>query len=248
MKTHLEKLNEVYDRFFDELSIDKSTGILADQNKRFATKIAVGDNYLSCKRKILFVSLDIGKDEKFVDSGFKINSYQDFEERKNSVCYQTPMEMNAHIAATYGTTLYFLKDDYNWEQEWKILEESSQFFRGAIKKNWTILPNTLLSNIALVNFYNFVEIGRESRTGASDRELIHRNREISLLIEIINIIKPNVIILQGKSLRGYFTNEIKSKINTATEIFGGYHPSIFGRRIKYQNPKLYIENLLLNRI
>src|SRR5690606_26209310 len=110
------------------------------------------------------------------------------------------------------------------------------------------LPNTLLSNIALVNFYNFVEVGRKSRTGSSDRKLIHHDREISLLIEIINIIKPNIIILQSKSLRGYFASAIKSKINTTTEIFAGYHPSVLGKGIKYRNPKLYIENLLINSL
>ena len=154
---HLENnLNKVYDIFFNELNIDKNSGIINDimQNKRFATKIAIGENYINAKKKILFVSLDIGKDENFVEK--KENKFQDFEQRRNSVCsIGNLQDKNPHMAGVYGTALYFLKEYNNWENSWQLLESKNNFFREALISEYNNLPQDVLSNISLINFYNF---------------------------------------------------------------------------------------------
>ncbi len=47
-------------------------GIVANTNKRFATKIAIGDNYFDSTKKVLFVSLDIGSDEYYNENRFQV--------------------------------------------------------------------------------------------------------------------------------------------------------------------------------
>ena len=241
METIRKKLNELYDEFFESKSIDKKTGMLKDSHLRFATKIAIGNEYLESKEKILFVSFDIGKDEKFVDSG--VESFQDFDERRDSVC-NSDFRKNPHMAGTYGTALYFLKEKYNWIKEWEILENQNQFFREALLANADKLPNNVLDKVALVNFYNFVSKGRNERTGGNDRIFIDTEVEIKLLIDTINTIKPSIIIVQSKSMKNYFVNFVKPNIDSNCKIFVGYHPSVFGRGINYRRPKNYITNLI----
>mgnify|MGYP001266305477 CR=1 FL=1 len=243
------ELNKVYDVFFNTLDIDKTTGIVNNikSNKRFATKIAIGKNYLSAQKKILFVSLDIGKDENFVDK--KQNNFQDFEQRRNSVCNIGYLnEKNPHMAGVYGTALYFLSNYNNWMTSWKLLESTNNFFKEALITNKEVLPQDVLSNISLINFYNFVTVGRETRTGGNDRNFINEKIELELLTNIIKTINPDIIVVQSKTLSNYFKNIIKPNIPDEIDIYIGYHPSVFGRGIKYRNPKKYIENLLAEKI
>lgn len=239
------KLDKIYNNFFDELNIDKKTGIVHNTNKRFATKIAIGENYIHCKKKILFVSFDIGKDEKYVETGE--NTFQDFAERRNAVC-SGEFNKNPHMAGVYGTALYFLKDYYEWRECWNILENQNQFFREALITNSDKLPTEVLSYISLVNFYPFVTVGRNDRTGGNDRYFYNEKAEIQLLIDSIEILSPDIIIVQSKSLRNYFLNQIKPQINTSVEIYVGVHPSIFGRGINYRRPANYIKNLTAGRL
>lgn len=242
---HLENsLNKVYDIFFNELNIDKNTGIVNNTNKRFATKIAIGENYINAKKKILFVSLDIGRDEMLVDKNE--DTFQDFEFRRESVTQNPPT--NPHMAGVYGTALYFLKDNFGWENSWKTFENSSDFFQKIYNNQSVNLPQDVLSNISLINFYNFVTIKRKDRVGRNDRNFLNEKKELELLTEIIKTVNPGIIIVQSKTLKNYFNNVIKPKISNKTDIYVGYHPSIFGRGIKYRNPKKYIENLLSNKL
>ncbi len=248
-----DKLDKLYEEFFKENSIDNKSGIVQGTDRRFATKIAIGNNYKSSQTKLLFVSLDMGRDEFF-----KENRFQNYEDRKTNALNEDLNDKNPHMAGVYGTTLSFLKNQNNWENEWQKYSQSNKFFREAIKENIDILPKNVLSYISLINFYNFVTVGRgfkidekeqkknekEGRTGGSDRIFINPQSEIELLTNIINTIKPNIIIVQSKTLKGYFLNHIKPKISYDSDIYIGYHPSVFGRGIKYRNPNLYIENLL----
>jgi hypothetical protein len=239
-----ENLDLIYNAFFQKLNIDFQTGIVKDSNKRFATKIAIGENYVNCTKKLLFVSLDIGKDEYSVQ-----NTFQNFKHRRESVCNKGELkDKNPHMAGVYGCALYFLKDNYKWEKEWQILANQNQFFKEALITNNEILPQDVLSNISLINFYNFVKIGRVRRTGDSDRIFIEEKTEIQLLIDIINTINPDKIIIQSKSLRNYFINYIKPNISEKIELFVGYHPSVFGRGIKYRKPIEYINNLMKGKL
>lgn len=234
------KLNSIYSNFFKILKIDKSTGLKKDTNKRFASKLAIGENYSRAEKKLLFVSLDIGKDELYEQ-----NTFQDFEHRSKSVCaIGNLQDKNPHMAGVYGTALYFLKEKYNWQSSWDLLEGKNQFFREILIANKDILPQEVLSYITLINFYSFVTVERIERTGDSDRVFVNEKVELENLINIINAIAPDIIIVQSKSLRNYFKNIIQSKLSNKTEIFIGYHPSVFGRGIKNRIPKNYIKNLL----
>ena len=239
MQIH-EELENIYRIIFDELHLDKKTGRTINNEKRFATKIAIGENYQLSKKKILFVSFDIGKDEKFVDTG--VDTFQDFDERRDSVCSKG-LNKNPHMAGVYGTALYFLKDYYEWQESWKILETQNQFFREALKSNSDNLPKDVLSYISLVNFYNFVTVGRTERTGGNDRYFLDEKKEIQLLVDTIKIITPDIIVVQSKSLRNYFLKQIKPNVNQSIEIYVGVHPSIFGRGINYRRPANYIKDL-----
>lgn len=249
MKNLENELNMVYDAFFNDLNIEKSSGVVnnIEKNRRFATKIAIGENYLNAKMKILFVSLDIGKDENFVEK--KENIFQDFEQRRNSVCGNGNLQdKNPHMAGVYGTALYFLKENNDWENSWQLLESKNNFFREILVSNHNNLPQDVLSNISLINFYNFVTVGREARTGGNDRNFINEKKELQLLTDIIKTVNPDVIIVQSKTLKNYFKNIIKPNISDKIDIYIGYHPSVFGRGIKYRNPKKYIDNLLNEKI
>lgn len=236
-----DDLNKLYSDFFDELKIDKKTGIVNITNKRFATKIGIGEEYLSAKKRILFVSLDIGKDEYF-----KENRYQNFDERRSNALYYSIDGRNPHMAGVYGVAIYFLKNDYNLEEAWRKLDTSNKFFREALLANRNYIPSDILSKVALINFYNFVTIGREERTGGNDRFFINQKAELKLLSNIINTIKPDIIIAQSKTLKNYFLNYIKPELNHNPEIYVSYHPSVFGRGIKFRNPKLHIEEMISN--
>lgn len=241
MKNIEYNLNQLYLDFFIKLGIDENTGIVKSvPEKRFATKIAIGENYINSDNRILFVSLDMGKDEYYSQ-----NTFQDFEQRRSSVCNGGNLQdKNPHMAGVYGTALYFLKDKYNWKKSWQLLEEKYQFFREIINSNKDVLPQDVLTHISLINFYNFVTVGRTGRTGSSDRNFVNEKEEIKLIIDIINTINPNIIIVQSKTLSNYFRNLIKPYISNNTDIYIGYHPSIFGRGIKNRIPKNYIKNLV----
>jgi len=236
-------LNKVYDIFFNELNIDKNSGKVnnINNNRRFATKIAIGNNYINAKKKILFVSLDIGKDENFDE-----NTFQDFEKRRISVTQQIPS--NPHMAGVYGTALFFLKDFYDWQDSWNIFESNTNFFREILNSHYNDLPQEVLSNISLINFFNFVTVGREARTGGNDRNFINEKKELALLTDIIKTINPDIIIVQSKTLKNYFKNIIKPNISDKIDIYIGYHPSVRFGLIEYRNPKKYVENLLEGKI
>ena len=239
MEKTIKQLDQVYQLFFDEMKIDKNTGVVSGTNKRFVTKPAIGKNYFKSERKVLFVSLDVGKDELFVEKG--INAYQSIESRTESVCYSQPT--NPHMSGVYGTSLYLLKEKNNWDKESSLMENSSVSFLKFLNENFNEMPKEVLSNISLINFYNFVEIGREKRVGNSDRKFLNKKAELKLVIDILNVLKPNDIIVQGFPIHKFFNNEIKSKLDFNCKLYNVIHPSVFGRYIKYQIPNNYFKHL-----
>ena len=245
MKVNLnDELEKLYHNFFKQMNINSNTGIIEGTTHRFATKMAVGENYENAKSKILFISLDIGKDELFAQ-----NTYQRLADRRATVCEIGNLQnKNAHMAGVYGAALYFLKDQYGWQNSWNILKDSEQQFASILKSQANNLPQDVLSYISLVNFYNFVTVGRDSRTGDKDRNIINDELESQLLINIINVTKPNVIIVQSKTLSNYLKEVIIPHISSNTKIYVTYHPSVIGRLIQYRIPKNYIKDILDNEI
>jgi len=223
-----KKLEQLFDTFFEKMHIDKVTGLVDGKNVRFATMPYVGSNYSEAKKKILFVGLDMGQDEYYLT-----NRYQTFDERKDSV-NDTPLsDKNPHIAGTYGTALYFLKDIYNWTDSWNILNSQNQFFKQALNSNCDLLPKEVLSYVSQINYFSFVTKDRYNRAGNMDRKFINQKIEIELLENVINLFNPDILIFQSLTLR----NEgLMNKFKKNMDIYVGYHPSSFGRYINKRVP------------
>lgn len=241
-----EELEEIYKNFFHDMNIDCITGIVNDSNKRFATKPAIGDNYLNSKKKILIVSLDVGRDELFVEQG--INSYQNYHQRKNSVCDYQIKGKNQHMAGVYGISLYFLKEIHGWQKEWELLENSDNFFKEILNQNYSLLPTEVLPNIALINFYNFVEVGRVKRADDRDRKFINKNLELQLNIDVINALQPDEIIVHGSKILPVFKKNIFPRITHKCNVYLTIHPSAYGKNIHYQIPRNYIDRMNSNKL
>ena len=58
------KINERYLSFFNELNINPKTGLLEKEKIKFETYPYIGSKYEESEIKIVFVGLDIGKEEK----------------------------------------------------------------------------------------------------------------------------------------------------------------------------------------
>lgn len=217
-----QELTKLYSQFLSKLGGIDSTGIL---NKyptvRFPTYPFIGSNY-GKNKKILFIGLDVGSDET--------HNVQDFSERNASIELRELSKHNPHIAGTYICALYFLSESKGWGSFWnkvKTLRSSQKAIRN--KDN---LPNeNPLSFVALTNFYKFVKIGRENRSGGADRHYKDKGLEMDMLIREVNIFNPDIIVFQGKQfLNKAYLGLVSSLENLNRVIIIGPHPSYRGRK------------------
>ncbi|WP_313600037.1 hypothetical protein [Epilithonimonas vandammei] len=224
---NLEQLKADYLKFFEEFKINQTTGILEDYpSVKFATMPHIGSKYSESKYKILFVGQDIGKDET-------VNYFQDFYERNQSV--EKPSNFNPHIAGTYSSALFLLKDLYKWDDVWEKHNSYSTYSQAT--KNILHKENeNPLSFIALTNLHKFVTSSRENRAGDVDRKFIKREVEEKILIKEIEALKPNLVLFQGKKPSGITLEIIKSK---NIEVKLAKHPSY--RAKNGRKPEVYVE-------
>lgn len=230
-----DKIEKLYRDFFDELGIDYNksnfdelagSGIWKSapegKNLRFATLPHIGENYGKGKMKILFVGLDIGKDEYY-----KYNRFQTFDMRRDNISiYRSDcfFNKNAHMSGTYFETLFLLKDEYpdTWEKVYEFKDNQNKPLLNKLKD---FLPVDLLTNIALTNYYKFVAIGREKRQGGEDRDCFGRNKEIEkLFLDEIEILAPDIIWFQGIDFNRF---EIVKELKKTNKVIIGYHPSYY---------------------
>lgn len=191
-----EQLEVLYDVFFEEMHIDKASGLLDSKDKRFATMPYVGKNYSTSKKRILFVGTDIGEDEEN-----KSDTYQNFAERDDSVYATQLSKKNPHIAGTYVTALNFLKEYYNWGNYWKLIDKEWTCQRAL--KSITDLPTDVLSYISLTNYYKFVTLNRiDERSGDKDRSFNNADIEKQLFLDEIKIFNPNIVFFQSVTFNG----------------------------------------------
>ena len=229
-----DNISHLYCDFFEDMKIDLNTGIVEGKNMRFTGFPYIGANYVNAPVRVLFIPLDIGKDECF-----KENSYHTLEDR-NSI-FEKPNwinYINPHIAGLYATTLYLLKDKMGWQKEWDLLWDN----RESYKKNKQLIlalkdymPWNLMSYVAYENRFRFVTIGRgwkengegkKERGGNKDRRWINPKRESELLLSEIEAFSPDIIVFQGKDgLWNCNINELKNKY----KVIVAYHPSCWQR-------------------
>lgn len=224
---NLEQLKKDYLKFFDDFKIDKTTGILEDfPTKKFATMPHIGSNYANAKHKILFVGQDIGQDETE-------KYYQDFDERSQSI--EKESNFNPHIAGTYSSALYLLKDFYNWESIWNQhcnYSTYSQATKNILHKE----KENPLSFITLTNLHKFVTVNREHRAGNLDRKFLKKEIEEEILLCEIEALNPNIVFFQGKKPSDLTIENIKSK---NIEVILARHPSY--RKKDGRKPQNYLK-------
>lgn len=226
------KLTKLYDQFFQDLEIDTTTGLVGNQSKRFATMPYVGDQYEHANKKILFVGMDIGKDEYQTK-----NTYQDFNERKSNVCAESGF--NPHIAGTYAAALNFLKDNYGWEKTWNEINKYPTAQQATRTPKHDMGQNPL-SYVALTNYYKFVNVERANRSGDWDRKYLVNAKETEedFFMKEVEVFNPDVIVFQSKHPKWNIIEKLK---NLNKEIYVGPHPSY--REKGGRKPDVYVEKI-----
>ncbi|MBU1246045.1 MAG: hypothetical protein ABIJ20_02875 [Nanoarchaeota archaeon] len=225
------ELKNEYQDLFKKFDIDKKTGCLKNSPRiKFPTFPYVGSNYGNSK-KILIVGLDIGSDEK-------IGGIQSFEERRQAIEEKPVSKHNPHIAGTYFTAIFFLKDDLNLQNYWNNLKNILSC-QKALQYQEKLPPINPLSYIALTNYYKFVSINRKKRTGGENR--IHQDQKIELnfFIEEVKIFNPNIIVFQSNSFK-YKKFLLKRLLDMGKSIYIGPHPAYRGKR----EPDYFVKQIL----
>lgn len=215
------KLKTLYKDFFNELNIDTATGKVHNHHVKFPTYPYIGSKYGITKKKILFVGLDLGADE--------MEGIQSFEKRRNAIEEGKIKELNPHIAGTYVTTLFLLKEEKNWEESWESIKnlKSCQI---ALREGYDALPKeNPLSFIALTNYYKFVTCDRQNRASGKDRKHLDKKREDKLFFNEIKILNPDIIVFQSTRFKNNKrVIDFLKKENKNYHI--GPHPSYRGKR------------------
>lgn len=221
-----EKIESYYIKFFKEVGVDFKSGVLKNNKAlKFATYPYIGDEY-GKNTRILFIGLDIGKDEYQKSIG-------GFEKRQESIGNKenynnhnkNKRTYNPHIAGTLVTAAYFS----NKRVLGKI--KNAKNYKDAIRILHTDIKNPL-SYIALTNFYKFVTQKRNNRTGSNNRMHISpesRKHEWNLLLNEIKIFNPKIIIFQSVEFLHHkykdFFNELKKENKKKIKIYIGPHPA-----------------------
>jgi hypothetical protein len=215
-----------YLKFFKEFDINPTTGRLNSYPEiKFVTMPYIGSKYYTSKTKILFVGMDVGKDET-------PGRFQNLAERNSNI--ESDVNFNPHIAGTYCSALFLLKNEKKWQDIWDkfiLYNTSSQATKTQNHRN----GENPLSFISLTNLHKFVTISRVNRSGDENRKFIKRELEESLLLKEIEILNPNLILFQGKLPSSDTLNALKEK---NIEIIFAFHPS--NRQKAGRNPQNYI--------
>ena len=230
------QLKEKYQELFQKYVVDEQTGQLGYcPCRKFATYPYIGSRYGEAA-KILIVGLDIGKDETPERPG-QPGWFQSFEERRAAIEDKHLSKHNPHIAGTYFTAMFFLKDDLGWNKYWNEIKGTSTC-QQALKVPESLPTPNPLSYIALTNHYKFVTGVRGGREGGGDRVYLDKNFDQKFFIEEVEFFKPDIVIFQSKA----FINESKYRtvlrdlLGTERSIYVGPHPSYWvgeNRRAKY---------------
>lgn len=216
-----------YQIFFKEFDIDQTTGVLNKYPEiKFATMPYIGSKYHESKNKILFVGMDVGKDET-------PGEFQDLTQRNNNI--EVDNGFNPHIAGTYCSALFLLQKENNWNSLWDNFIKYDTYSQATKIKNHNNGENPL-SFVALTNLHKFVTISRVNRSGGENRKFLKKESEESLLLKEIEILNPNIILFQGKLPSSNILEEIKKK---NIKILFAFHPS--NRQKGGRNPQKYVQ-------
>jgi hypothetical protein len=225
------ELQKIYKDLFKKFEIDENTGCLKNSpHIKFPTFPYIGSKY-GISKKVLIVGLDIGSDEK-------IGGIQSFEERRKAIEDKPVSKHNPHIAGTYFTALFFLKENLNLQSYWNKLKNTSSCQR-ALQKQEELPDVNPLSYIALTNYYKFVSLNRKNKSGGENRNHQDPKTELNFFIEEIKIFNPDIIVFQSNSFK-YKRKLIKKLIAMGILVYVGPHPAYRGKR----EPEHFIKQII----
>lgn len=231
-----KSIKKLYKDFLVGLKIKKN-GYFSKQSRwsflRFPTYPFIGSKYFGKEDyKILFIGLEIGKDE------YPENKIASFVLRRSSI-----EESNSHNKQVYGMAVatIFLLNKLFKDNQWKqILNNKIYTYKETLEQTKESelakkLPKKMgkkfnpLSFVAMTNCYKFVTIKSEQRTNSKDGKYISTDKEWDLLEKEIEILKPKFLVFQSKTFRTdrwfqQLISEIKQQ-NKNTKIYISNHPS-----------------------
>ncbi|MBC7525439.1 MAG: hypothetical protein H7239_13505 [Flavobacterium sp.] len=212
----IKSISSIYeDILFKDNFVDRNTGIVnIDKTRKLATYPFLGTKYGQTK-KIMFIGLDMGKDET-------PQLIQSFEKRNENLEWSR----NNHIIGTFFTTFYFLKDNFNFNDLWiEIVKNGGTFMQ--IYKTFRALDGfNPIEYISLSNYYKFVTNGRVGRSGKFDRKHLNQKKEEQLFLQEIEVLNPDIIIFQSLDFNhSKFAKIINQLVSSNRKVYIGPHPS-----------------------
>lgn len=213
--------------FSKAMGFNEETGLLPNGEKRFSGMPFIGNDYGKFSPKILIVGEDIGSDECVINNTKDINGtplyYHDFHSKRNN-CVNVAGKYNAHLAGTYMTALYLLRNCDKFKDMW----EKSMCDRTA---HWALKMLSasqiaeIAHTIALTNLHKFVTVVRPGKSGDQDRNWIDHDKEFATFIEEVKCFAPDIIILQAiNSMTNEDIEQIKQAAGGAS-VYKLTHPS-----------------------
>ena len=213
--------------FSKAIGFDEETGLLPNGKKRFAGMPFVGFRYSEQTPKILIVGEDIGSDECVNDNAKDINGtplyFHDFDSKRKN-CVNVAGKYYAHLAGTYMTALYLLRNCDKFKDMW---EESmcDRTAHWALKMLSASQIAEIAHTIALTNLHKFVTVVREGKSGDQDRNWLDHDKEFATFIEEVKCFAPDIIILQAiNSISEAEIEQIKQAAGGAS-VYKLTHPS-----------------------
>ena len=239
------ELTNKYRELFERYGIDEQTGRLGyDPTRKFATYPYIGSRYGEAAR-ILIVGLDIGKDET-------PGRFQSFEERRAAIEDKQVSKHNPHIAGTYFTALFFLKNKLDlkrkleWQESWRKTKHVSTC-QQALKNRGNLPTQNPLSHIALTNHYKFVTDAREDREGGSDRIYLDRRFDLNFFIGEVEIFTPDIVIFQSEDFNAYKYEMVRRDVRKAAgAVYVGPHPAY--RKKGGRVPERFVKRILEGKL
>ena len=228
--------------FSKAMGFNEETGLLPNGKKRFSGMPFIGNGYGEYSPRILIVGEDIGSDECVIKNTKDINGtplyYHDFDSKRKN-CVNVAGKYNAHLAGTYMTALYLLRNCDKFKAMWQD-SMCGITAQGALKRLNASQIAEVAHAIALTNLHKFVTVNRKGKSGDQDRNWIDHDKELAIFIEEIKCFAPDIIILQAiNSISNEEIEMIKQSAGGAS-VYKLTHPSTRkkGGRI--------VQNLIIN--
>ena len=220
MDNNIFKTNVIktIESFFEGFGINPVSGILSKTKKaskwRYAGYPHIGDQFADQKHRVVIVGADLGVDELGIGEFKHFNTYLRFDRIDNirDTCKKDRLpgfnKCNAHMAGTYATVIYLLKDGPTKELFERI--KDSRTARIAMTKLSDRCAETdIIPFFAMTNVHKFVTVGREGRSGDENRRWVDSDKEFEFLKAELLALKPTAVVFQEPKVGNLNNNQIE---------------------------------------